>query len=60
MKTVSSYIVAAVLIGLAVFAVFYWIFDFSVRESWILAVCGVFAGILSEYIRPLFIRKKKQ
>jgi len=60
MKYQISLVIAAALIGLLIYAISYWGFGVDSKQSWILAITASVAGLIVEWIRPLFKKKKVQ
>ena len=57
MKTFISFLIAAILIGLVLFAIFYWLIKMDFRDAVSASMAGAVAGFVVDYVRE--IRKKK-
>jgi uncharacterized membrane protein len=60
MKYQISLVIAAVFIGLLIYFISYRGFGVESKQSWILAITASVAGLIVEWMRPLFKKKKAQ
>lgn len=60
MKKITSLIVAALLIAIFIFAVTYWLFNFSYSESINIALSAAVAGFVVALLEPYFTKKAKE
>jgi hypothetical protein len=54
MKTFLSLLAASLIVGLACFVIFHFVFSFDESTSISISISAVFAGIIGEYLRPYF------
>lgn len=54
------YIIAACIVGFACFAVLFWLFDSSYKESLSTAITAGTAGLFAEIARRYFVDKQKR
>jgi hypothetical protein len=52
MKKHIALFIACVIIGIAVFAIFYWIFQLSMKEAGSVAITAGLTALIFEYLRP--------
>ncbi len=57
MKYVVSMLMAAFIIALLVFAILYWLLQWSFKDSITLGVITIFIGLLSEVARFFLLKK---
>ena len=52
-------LVAAIIVGLAIFALFYFVLRFDINEALLQGVIAGVTGLVIEYVRPYFIKLDK-
>jgi membrane associated rhomboid family serine protease len=57
MKTFISFLIAAILIGVVLFVIFYWLIKMNFSDAVSASIGGAVAGFVVDYVRE--IRKKK-
>jgi uncharacterized membrane protein YraQ (UPF0718 family) len=60
MKKFIAFLVAAILIAAAMFAILYWIFRVNYSESLNLAITTAITGLIVAFLEPYFARKAKE
>ena len=59
MKTFISFFIAAVIIGLLLFLVLYWIFKMELKDAKIAAISAACAGFVVDYVREYTNSRKR-
>jgi membrane associated rhomboid family serine protease len=54
MKTFLSLLAASLIVGLACFVIFHFVFSFDESTSLSISISAAIAGIIGEYLRPYF------
>jgi len=58
MKYQISLVIASVIIGFLLFALSYWGFEVDLKQSIVLGISAAVTGLIVEWMRPLFKKKK--
>ncbi len=58
MKYAVSMLIAALIFALSVFAIVYWLLQWSLKDSITLGVITIFVGLLSEVARFLLLKRR--
>jgi hypothetical protein len=59
MKKFLGLFLASIILGFAVFAVFYWLVNWTWSDSFLTGLAAAAGGLVGEYLRPYFERAKE-
>jgi uncharacterized membrane protein YraQ (UPF0718 family) len=60
MKKFIIYLIAAIIIGIIIFIISYWVFSVEKHIAISLAISGAIPALIAEYLRPYFIAQGKK
>jgi len=60
MKQFLFFLVAALLVGFLIFAVFYWVAHWTFIDAVNIGACGAVGGLVGEYIKLYYERRKRE
>jgi chromate transport protein ChrA len=60
MKKFLGLFLASIIVGFAVFAVFYWIVNWTWSDSFLTGLAAAAGGLVGEYLRPYFEKRKSK
>jgi hypothetical protein len=60
MKQFLFFLLAALLVGFLIFAVFYWVAHWTFRDAVNIGACGALGGMVAEYVKLYYEKRKRE
>ena len=59
MKTLISFLLAAILIAVVLFAILHWLIKLDFTNAWIVSISGTLTGVVFDSIREIKKKRKR-